>query len=57
MVPVNILKNSAKELKNLQSLVLIAMLLALRVVLGMFANTTLPVFGNAARCSALCLLC
>ena len=51
MVPVNILKNSAKELKNLQSLVLIAMLLALRVVLGMFANTTLPIFGNAVKIS------
>lgn len=51
MSPVKSLKNSFFELKNLQSLVIIAMLLALRVVLGMFANTTLPIFGNAVKIS------
>ncbi|MBQ1838696.1 MAG: hypothetical protein II127_03665, partial [Ruminococcus sp.] len=49
--PLKMLKNSILELKNPRSLALIAMLLALRVVLGMFANTTLPVFGNAVKIS------
>lgn len=51
MSPIKTLKQSASELKNLRSLVIIAMLLALRVVLGMFANATLPFFGNAVKLS------
>lgn len=45
------LYNSCKELKNIFSLVLTAMLLALRVVLGIFANATLPIFGNMVKLS------
>lgn len=37
------------ELKRPKSLAAIAMLLALRVVLGMFANMTLPLFGSSAK--------
>ena len=44
--------DSCKELKNVYALVCIAMLLALRVVLGMFANATLPFFGNNVKISA-----
>lgn len=51
MSPLKTLKGSVSELKDLRSLVIIAMLLALRVVLGMFANTTLPFFGNAVKLS------
>ena len=51
MSPVKALKNSFFELKNLRSLVILAMLLALRVVLGIFANTTLAFFGNAVKIS------
>ncbi len=51
MNPIRSLKNSFFELKKLQSMVIIAMLLALRVVLGMFANATLPIFGNAVKIS------
>lgn len=43
--------NSAKELKKINSLAAIAMLLALRVVLGIFANTSLPMFGNTVKIS------
>lgn len=43
--------NSAKELKRIYPLAAIAMLLALRVVLGMFANATLPMFGNTVKIS------
>lgn len=43
--------NSCKELKNVYSLVLIAMFLALRVVFGLFANATLPIFGNTVKLS------
>lgn len=41
--------NSFSELKNTRSLSLIAMLLALRVVLGFFANGTLALFGNSIK--------
>ena len=51
MSPLSSLKNSVLELKKIQSLAAIAMLLALRVVLGMFANATLPLFGNAIKIS------
>ncbi len=51
MNPFQSLKNSFFELKKLQSMVIIAMLLALRIVLGMFANATLPFFGNAVKIS------
>lgn len=43
---------SVSEFKKLYALTAIAMLLALRVVLGIFANTTLPLFGNAVKISA-----
>ncbi|MEE0957682.1 MAG: folate family ECF transporter S component [Ruminococcus sp.] len=45
-------KNSALECKSVYSLAAIAMLLALRVVLGIFANATLPMFGNTIKLSA-----
>ena len=51
MTPLKSVKHSAFELKSLYSLTVIAMLLALRVVLGMFANATLPFFGNAVKIS------
>jgi len=47
MSPVKALKNSFFELKNLRSLVILAMLLALFVVLGTVANITM--FGNAVK--------
>lgn len=43
--------NSSLELKNINSLAGIAMLLALRVVLGFFANTTLAMFGGTIKIS------
>ena len=43
--------NSAKELKSIYGLTAIAMLLALRVVLGIFANSTLAIFGNTVKIS------
>ncbi len=46
------LYNSLLELKNIYALTAIAMLLALRVVLGIFANATLPIFGNNVKLSA-----
>lgn len=45
------LKNSLAEFKSVYSLAAIAMLLALRVVLGIFANLTLPAFGNMVKLS------
>lgn len=42
---------SFAELKNIYSLAAIAMLLALRVVLGFFANGTLAFFGNNVKLS------
>lgn len=44
--------DSLSEMKKIQSLAAIAMLLALRVVLGIFANGTLAFFGNAIKISA-----
>lgn len=43
--------NSAKELKTVYGLTAIAMLLAIRVVLGFFANSTLAFFGNTVKLS------
>lgn len=43
--------NSAKELSNLFSLTALAMLLALRIILGIFANSTMPMFGNLVKIS------
>lgn len=43
--------NSFFELKNAYSLATVAMLLALRIVLGFFANATLPFFGNTVKIS------
>ncbi len=43
--------NSFSELKNVYSLAAVAMLLALRVVLGFFANGTLAFFGNNIKLS------
>ena len=51
MNPLKTLKESTLELKNVYSAAIIAMLLALRVVLGMFANATLPMFGNMIKIS------
>lgn len=45
------LVNSFKELTNVYSIAAIAMLLALRIVLGFFANATLPFFGNSVKIS------
>ena len=45
------LKDSFSEMKNIHSLTAVAMLLALRVVQGMFANATLPFFGNNVKLS------
>ncbi|MBR1483676.1 MAG: folate family ECF transporter S component [Ruminococcus sp.] len=44
--------SSVAELRDIRSLAAIAMLLALRIVLGMFANVTLPMFGNTVKFSA-----
>ena len=46
------LSNSALELKSVYGLAVAAMLLAIRVVLGLFANATLPMFGNTVKISA-----
>ena len=43
--------SSAKELKTIYGLTAIAMLLALRIVLGIFANSTLAIFGNTVKIS------
>ena len=39
-------------MKSIYALAAIAMLLALRIVLGFFANSTLPFFGNNVKLSA-----
>lgn len=46
------LLSSLSEMKNIYSLAAIAMLLALRIVLGFFANATLPIFGNSIKLGA-----
>ncbi len=51
MSQVKKLFNSFAELKSVYSLAAIAMLLALRVVLGFFANGTLAFFGNNVKIS------
>ena len=51
MSPVKQLVNYAKELKSIYPLAAIAMLLALRVVLGIISNPTLPMFGNTIKIS------
>lgn len=51
MTQIKKLKNSTLELKNVYSLAGIAMLLALRVVLGCFGNSTLAFFGNNVKLS------
>lgn len=43
--------NSFKELSDIYSLTALAMLLALRVILGIFANATMPMFGNLVKIS------
>ena len=45
------LVNSVKELKNVYSLVALAMLLAIRIIVGIFANSTMPMFGNMLKIS------
>lgn len=40
---------SAKELSNVYSLVAVGMLLSLRVVLGIFANYSMAMFGNLIK--------
>ncbi len=42
-------KNSLSELKNPYSLAALGMLLALRIILGAFANSTLALFGNTVK--------
>ena len=42
------MQSSLLEMKSIYALAAIAMLLALRIVLGFFANSTLPFFGNNA---------
>ncbi len=44
--------DSVFGLKNVRTLAAVAMLLALRIVLGMFANATLACFGNTVKLSA-----
>lgn len=51
MNPVKQFVNSAKELKTIQSLAAIAMLLALRVVFGILANTTMPMLAYVGKIS------
>ena len=43
--------NSLKELTNVYSLVAIAMLLAIRIIVGIFANSTMALFGNMIKIS------
>lgn len=43
--------NSFKELNNVYSLVALAMLLALRIIVGIFANSTMAMFGNLIKIS------
>ena len=43
--------NSVKESSNVQSLVALAMLLAIRVIVGIFANSTMALFGNMIKIS------
>lgn len=45
------LTNSFDELKSVKSLAMIAMLLALRIILGFIGNSTLPFFGNNVKIS------
>lgn len=51
MSQVRKITDSAKELKSVYVFTAVAMLLALRVVLGFFANVTLPFFGNSVKIS------
>lgn len=51
MTQIRKIKNSALEMRNVYSLSGIAMLLALRVVLGCFGNGTLAFFGNNIKLS------
>lgn len=41
--------NSFKELSNIYSLTALGMLLSLRIVLGIFANYTMAMFGNIVK--------
>ena len=43
--------NSAKELKGVYGLTATAMLLAIRIIVGIFANATMPMFGNLLKIS------
>jgi len=43
--------NSAKELKNIYSLAPLGMLLALRIILGIFANSTMALFSYTIKIS------
>lgn len=47
----NKMLNSAKELSNVYSLCALGMLLALRVIVGIFANSTMAMFGNTVKIS------
>ncbi len=43
--------NSFKELKSVYALTAVAMLLAIRIIVGIFANATMPMFGNLLKLS------
>lgn len=43
--------NSIKELSNVYSLAALAMLLGIRVIVGIFANSTMAMFGNMVKIS------
>ena len=43
--------NSSKELTSVYSLTALGMLLAIRIILGIFANSTMALFGNAIKIS------
>lgn len=45
------LLNSTKELSNVYAITALAMLLALRVIVGIFANATMPLFANTVKIS------
>ncbi len=51
MTQIRKIRNSLFEMKNIYALAAIAMLLALRIALGFFANGTLAFFGNNVKLS------
>lgn len=45
------LVNSSKELTSIYSVTALGMLLAVRIILGIFANASMPMFGNMLKIS------